>query len=190
METCGHDTTTDSFLQLLSGAMTPARRGRKLLLPMVEKRRADKADKMPILHPEFGRRVEGYMSKFDFSNEEVAEAIGKERGEMVRRYREGKALPRDETVMKKLATLFHTTPGELHYGDPKVPGVVTVPVANVTPDEQVLLEAYRTLPRSGKKALRVRATELAEELSPPSKTMPFGNGKKPAAKRKTGSSTQ
>jgi transcriptional regulator with XRE-family HTH domain len=148
-----------------------------LMLPMVEKRRSN--DPLPVLHPEFGKRVETYMQKFDYSNEEVAELIGKERGEMVRRYRAGQALPETET-MRKLAKAFHTTPGELHYGDPKVPGVVTVPVADVTPDEQVILEAYRRLPRGAKKALRVRATELAEEFAPASSAVPFGKGRRRA----------
>jgi hypothetical protein len=148
-----------------------------LSLPMVDKR---KSDKMLVRYPEFGRRVNGYMVKGGFNNEEVAQAIGFERGEMVRRYREGKAMADDDDVMRKMAILFRTTPGELRYGDPKVPGIVTVPVAEVTPDEQVLIEAYRHLPKGGKKALRVRATELLEELAPASAAVPFGNGARKA----------
>lgn len=98
---------------------------------------------------------------------------------MVRRYRGGLAKPETDDVMRKLAKLFNTTPGELHYGDPKVPGVVTVPVADVTPDEQILLEAYRHLPRGGQKALRMRATELVEEFAPASTATPFSKGKRP-----------
>ena len=145
-----------------------------LPLPMVEK-----GKKRPkTLYPEFGKRVDGYIVKFGFSNQEVAEAIDQKRGEMVRRYRGGEARPDDDETMRKLAKLFHTSPGELRYGDPKVPGIVTVPVAEVTPDEQVILEAYRHLPRAAKKALRVRATELAEEFAAPSKATPFGKARK------------
>jgi hypothetical protein len=99
---------------------------------------------------------------------------------MVRRYRNGQARPDDDDVMRKLAVLFRTTPGELRFGDPKVPGVITVPVAEVTPDEQMILEAYRRLPKAGKKAIRVRVAELAEELAPASEAIPYGKGKRPA----------
>lgn len=157
----------------------PGRQGR-LALPMVEK---TKRDKLPIRYPEFGRRVEAAMVRNGLNNEDVAAAIGKDKGEMVRRYREGKALPRDENVVRKMATLFSMTPGELHYGDPKVPGVITVPVANVSPDEQILLEAYRNLPKGAKKVLRVRATELLEELAPPSASNPNGKGAPPRVKK-------
>jgi hypothetical protein len=161
--------------------MTFADRRGRLTLPMVEKK---KRDKLKVRYPAFGRRVDAAMVKNGLNNEDVAAVIGKPKGEMVRRYREGKAIPnRDETIMRKMATLFSMTPGELHYGDPKVPGVVTLPVANVSPDEQILLEAYRNLPKGAKKVLRVRATELLEELAPASPANPNGKGAPTKAKR-------
>jgi len=157
--------------------MTFVGRTGTLSLPMVEKR---SGDKLPVRYPEFGRRVDTYMVKMSLTNEDVAEIIGKERGEMVRRYREGKAIPRDEETMRKMATLFRTSAGELHYGDPLVPGVITVPVANVSPDEQIMIEAYRKLPRAAQKAVRARVTELLEEFAPAGEGAPFSRGKRKA----------
>ena len=108
----------------------------------------------------------------------IADALGV-KYEMARRYVEGKAMPRQQK-MKKLAALIGVPAAELHYGkklDPRrTPGLATVPVSNVTPEEQILLETYRRLPPAAQGALRVRASELLEEFGRKSEVNPFGKG--------------
>jgi len=99
--------------------------------------------------------------------------------EQARRYMEGKAMPRPDK-MKRLAALIGVSAAELQYGAKidarRTPGLVTIPVAEVTADEQALLVAYRQLPPFAREALRMRASELIEEFAKPSAVNPFGKG--------------
>lgn len=56
----------------------------------------------------------------------------------------------------------------------RTPGLATVQVAEVTPEEQTLLVAYRQLPAFAREALRLRAVELLEEFGKPSARNPYG----------------
>jgi len=85
-------------------------------------------------------------------------------------------MPRGKKL-EKLAALIGISPAELQYGKverSRVPGVNSLPAIDLTPDEQVLLAAYRQLPEYGKEALRVHATRLLEEFAPRSAVNPFG----------------
>jgi hypothetical protein len=127
------------------------------------------------LHPEFGARVDDAMTRLQLKNEEVGIALGMKKGEMVRRYRAGLAMPKGKK-MELLAMLLGTTPAELQWGTPKTPGVKTVPLVEVSPDEQVFIETYRQLPEVARKVLRARAAELLESFAPRSKSNPYGKG--------------
>lgn len=100
--------------------------------------------------------------------------------EQARRYVEGKAMPRP-SKMKRLAALIGISAAELQYGvkiDPRrtPPGTAMFQLANVEPEEQVLLETYRKLPPFAQEALRMRAAELLEEFGKKSEANPFGKG--------------
>lgn len=163
--------------------MTPERQTGTLSLPMVAKRKP-----LIVLYPEFGNRLESRLHRngIKLTNKEVAGLTGAKE-EMVRRYRKGLARPDDDDVERKLAALVGMTQAELRWGTPTVPGVKTVPVAQLAPEEQTLVESYRSMPPGAQKMLRIRAAELLEQFGEPSKENPWGKAsKKP---RKTGSST-
>lgn len=95
---------------------------------------------------------------------------------MVARYERGQNMPRPKKL-DKLAALIGVSPSALRGEDvvrSGVPGVAMMQLVDVTPDEQVLLEAYRKLPPHGRESLRVHATQLLRKFASPTTTYPFG----------------
>lgn len=138
---------------------------------MVEKSRPPAA----ATHADFGRLVSARLDKLGLNNREAGTAIGVT-PEMIRRYREGLVMPRDQKL-ERLAKLLGLTAAELRYSRPgKAPTVAGLPLTRLAPDEQALLEEYRQLPPFARKAARARIIELLEEFARPSPKNPFGKG--------------
>jgi transcriptional regulator with XRE-family HTH domain len=131
-----------------------------LLLPMVTD---GPVEKLPPKFPEFGDRVTRLLRGAGLTNPDAAGVIGVT-PEMVRRYAEGYAMPRPDTLAK-LAKLLGVSPGELQWGMPQEEARdIAKPLSA---DERALLELYGQLPEAAKKALRARATELWEAFGRP-----------------------
>lgn len=132
----------------------------------------------PPKYPELARTLQAWKARGG-RTALIAKACGVT-FEQARRYMIGRTMPRPDK-MKKLAALIGVPAAELQYGakiDPRrTPGLVTIPVAEVTADEQALLVAYRQLPAFAREALRIRLAELVEEFAKPSPVNPFGKGK-------------
>lgn len=126
-------------------------------------------------HPEFARSMQAWKARGGRTRM-VTEAL-KVTPEQARRYMNGEAMPRPNK-MKKLAALIGISPAELQYGAKidarRTPGLVTVPVQEVTADEQRLLVMYRDMAPFAKEALRIRAAELLEEFGKATAKNPFG----------------
>lgn len=108
---------------------------------------------------------------------EVAKSIGVT-AEMVRRYREGIAMPRRET-MARLAALLGVSPAQLYAAESGDKAPVQLPKSAIIIDdaeELQLIEAYRDLNDTARKVVRARATELREQFARPSPRNPFGKG--------------
>lgn len=112
----------------------------------------------------------------ELTNEEVAAAIGFEKGEMVRRYRGGLAMPRKDKLAK-LADLMGLSPAQLQFPDERkeqtLAGMLGDAV-DVSPDEQNLLKAYRKMSGTARKALRAHAVRLLEQHGAKDADNPFG----------------
>lgn len=131
--------------------------------------------KAPPRHPELFRSMQAWKARGGRTRM-VTEAL-KITPEMARRYMEGAAMPRP-AKMKKLAALIGVSPAELQYGTKidtrRTPGLETIPVQEVTADEQRLLAMYRDMAPFAKEALRIRAAELLEEFGKATVKNPFG----------------
>lgn len=168
-------------MQQLFIAMTPDPLCARLALPKVERAMRPKAGIQPervVLYPEFARILSARLDKLKISNNEAGLAVGLKTGEMIRRYRGGWDMPR-LARLKKLAKLVGLTPAELqHPGStaPALPGLLEEGFAQLTADEQSLLDCYRQLPGFGRKIVRARAVELLEEFGKPTPKNPLGRG--------------
>jgi transcriptional regulator with XRE-family HTH domain len=126
---------------------------------------------------DFGSRLKAGMARANLRIADISRALSVS-PEMVRRYREGIAMPRVEKL-DRLAKLLGMTPAELQYGqvkDTAHPGVVPRQVT-ASPDEQRLLELYRQMPDYARKALMARAVELLEHFAPKTSANPYGRGR-------------
>lgn len=125
-----------------------------------------------MLYPEFGQLVDAWATRLGYSNAKIGKEIGVG-GEMVRRYRDGTMMPRDEPL-KRLAKLMGVNAVELRY--PSEKRGKKKGEAPPTPDELDLVREYRQLPDVAKKVVRMRVVELLEEFGKPGKENPFGKG--------------
>lgn len=145
---------------------------------MVEKKTIKAASLPPAPYAAFGRLLSARLNDLGMTNNaEVGRVIGDKNGEMVRRYKEGIAMPRPARL-KRLAVLVGLSPAELqHPGATNgrvTPGLLDGALAELSVDEQQLVEAYRQLPDIARKALRARAVELQEAFARRSTKNPFG----------------
>jgi transcriptional regulator with XRE-family HTH domain len=131
----------------------------------------------PPKHPELAKALQAWKARGGRTGA-IAKACGVT-FEQARRYVKGEAMPRP-AKMKKLAVLIGVPAAELQYGakiDPRrTPGLATIPMAEVTADEQALLVSYRQLPPFARESLRIRVAELLEEFGKASHVNPFGKG--------------
>lgn len=125
-------------------------------------------------YAEFGRIVSERLDRARLKNPEAAKAVGVT-PEMIRRYRDGLVMPRDDKL-ERLAKLIGVPAAELRYGGKSRSKAPAMPLARLSADEQALLDEYRLLPGYAQKAVRARIIELLEEFAPPSKRNPFGKG--------------
>lgn len=158
--------TASSELQQSKIVSSAKGRSGMLPLPMVET-----DDKLKAL----AARVKAGMMRAGLGVGDVAKAL-KVTPEMARRYREGLAMPKPDKLAK-LARLLGMSPAELLFGPSagSKDGVMAM-IAELSVEEQALIDTYRQLPEFGKKALRARAAELLEHFGAPSKKNPFGKG--------------
>jgi transcriptional regulator with XRE-family HTH domain len=128
-------------------------------------------------YPEFGRIVTEALDALGESDAEIGKTLGVTR-EMVRRYRAGKAMPRDGKTMDKLAALIGVPPEKLRYpkakGDARMSDPDEPPPMVLTAEERALIEAHRDLPPPAQKSLRLRAVELQEKFGKKSAKNPWG----------------
>lgn len=148
---------------------TRYRRSDRLLLPMVASGDKGKECKYPGLRDAIAR-----YRKDGGTRAAIAQALGVHIS-MIARYERGDDMPRPKKL-EKLATLVNV-PASVIRGearlDKPMPGVAIMQLADVTPDEQIVLEGYRKLPPHGQESLRVHLTRLLQQFSQPSTTYPF-----------------
>lgn len=124
-----------------------------------------------VPYPEFGKIVTERLDRIGLSNAEAAKPVGCT-PEMIRRYREGKQMPRD-AKLERLAKMLGLTPSQLRYPT-RLAG--KMPLSKLDPDEAEMLAEYQKLPPFAKKIVRSRIVELLEEFGAPDKTNPFAKG--------------
>ena len=137
-----------------------------IALPMVEN------DSAPLKL--FGHQVKAAMARAGLGVGDVAKAL-KVTPEMARRYKEGLAMPKPNKLAK-LARLLGMSESELLFGKAAASAGMMAMLAELTPEEQAIIDTYRQLPEFGKKALRARSAELLEHFGAASKKNPFGKG--------------
>lgn len=129
-----------------------------------------------VRYPDFGRQLRTDMKRLGLTIKDLKVATGSTY-EAARLWTEGKSMPRS-TSRERLAKLLGKTVSQLMFpeeGPP--PGVTLIPLTDVTPDEQRLIDMYRRMPEPARKVLRVRAAELLEAFGKPSKANPYGRGR-------------
>lgn len=150
---------------------------------MVEKTskrpKAKPAAEKPVLHPEFGKVLDEWMTRTGITNAELARELTHKTGEKVRRYRLGLSMPRNKLDMQKLADLIGITPAELRgEQSPQVlQSMIDSDVVASTEDEHRLLKAYRKMQPIGQKSIRAHAAKLLERQGIADKDNPYGQGR-------------
>lgn len=162
-------------MQLLQIGVTASPGRGTFPLPMVarEKSPPEKgAEERP--YASFGLVVAEKLDRAQLSNVAAARALGVT-VEMIRRYREGMAMPRDQK-MAKLAKLIGVSPSELRYGSKAKNKEHPLPLSKLSPEDRAMLEEYQQLPDFARKMARARIIELLEEFGAPGKKNPYGKG--------------
>lgn len=162
-------------MQLLQIGVTASPGRGTFLLPMVAKEKSTPekgAEERP--YASFGLVVAEKLDRARVSNAAAAKALGVT-VEMIRRYREGMAMPRDDK-MAKLAKLIGVPASELRYGSKVKQKEHQLPLSKLSPEERDMLGEYQQLPDYAQKMARARIIELLEEFGSPGKKNPFGKG--------------